>query len=169
MWKSNTQSLLCSRLRECVFCSYKSHIICYSRGVIITGDVLLITCKHVQTHIHTRTKACAHSGHYSRSRGALLQDRIPVMCFLSIDHREELQMFYFDNGCMDVGLSGENYMMKYNCNVFWHFLCKHAMLRAADLSLAFFAVLRKEFRASAPNFSSVLHWKVKPHCTKRVL
>ena len=112
------QSLLCSRLRERVFCSYKSHIICYGRGVIITGDVLLITCKHVQTHIHTHTKACAHSGHYSCSRGALLQDRIPVMCFLSIDHGEELQMFYFDNSCMDVGLSGENYMMKYNCNVF---------------------------------------------------
>lgn len=96
---SHTHSLICSY--KSVLCKYKSYIICYVKAAIITGDVLLITRKHVQTHIQKPLRA-------------------PVIIFplsgsasynvFSFDWSFwELQMFYSGNSCIDVGFSGKLY------------------------------------------------------------
>lgn len=108
-----------SCLCECVFCINKSHIIFYRKEAIITGDALLITCKHVQTHMDTHTKV-SRAHHYSSSHGALLQDRLLVMRLLSIDHSGSSRCFILVIATWMWG-SWENCMMKNNCIIFWHF------------------------------------------------
>lgn len=93
-----------SCLREYVFCKNKSHIICYRKEAIITGDVLLITCKHVQTHMDTHTKVSrTHQSFFSVSWGPP-SGSASRNAFAFDWSFWELQMFYFGNSYMNVGL-----------------------------------------------------------------
>lgn len=104
-----------SHMHSCLcLCVHLKLLITCSTMPIITGDVLLITCKHVQSHERVLHKSAII---LPLSRPLGLQDRLLVMRFPLIDHSASSRCYILVKASW-MWDSWENCMMKYNCDIF---------------------------------------------------